>query len=420
MCIEEKYEKAKKILNNYNQNHIIKLLEKISDEKKEKLINQILNLDFKKIFEIYNTNKEAEKIKVSSLSPIISINKDKLSKSEIEELTKKGENIIKSNKYAVVTMSGGQGTRLGFNGPKGTFKIDVKPKPKYLFEIIVDNLLSVKEKYNVILPWYIMTSEENDQSIKDFFEENKYFGYDKKSVKFFKQGDLPLIDINGKLLVGEDYLIKEASNGNGSIFQAMDKNGVLKDMEEKNIEWVFIGSIDNVLLNMADPLLVGVAIDKNVDIATKSIFKNSPNERTGSLCKKDGKVKVIEYSELPEEMIEAVDENGELLYGESHVMLNLFSLNALKKIATKKLPYHKAFKKYNYIDEDGNLVVPEDKNAYKFEAFIFDSFEFFNDIAILRGKREEDFAPVKNAEGTDSPETAKKLYNDFWKKKNNK
>ena len=198
----------------------------------------------------------------------------------------------------------------------------------------------------------------------------------------------------------------------------MYMKGVLDDMKEKGIEWVYIGSIDNVLLKMVDTLLMGVAIKEGSQIATRSIFKNTPRERIGSLCIQDGKVKVIEYSELPEDMIEAKDENGEILFGESHVMCNLFSLKALEKISLQNLQYHKDHKKYSYIDENGKMIEPGEPNAYKFEYFIFDSFEFFNQISIVRGKREEDFAPVKNKEGVDSPATASKLYNDYWRKQN--
>ena len=158
-----------------------------------------------------------------------------------------------------------------------------------------------------------------------------------------------------------------------------------------------------------------MAIDKKVKIATRTIIKNSPYEKVGVLCKKNGKVKVIEYTEISEEMRHAVDENGEMIYGESHIMCNLFNIEAIEKASTKEMKYHIAEKKANYINENGELIVPDKPNCYKFEKFIFDSFCLFDDIAILRGKREEDFAPVKNKEGVDSPETAKKLYEEYTK-----
>lgn len=407
-------EKIIDILEKYNQTHIIEILKKIDSKSQEKLINELKNIDFDQLEELYNNTKTVANLDLNKVSPIKSTNKDKISKEEIKKYENLGIEIIKNNQFAVATMSGGQGTRLGFDGPKGTFKINVKPEPKYLFEIIVDTLKAANEKYKVVIPWYIMTSEENDSSIRKFMKENNYFGYDKNYIQYFKQGELPLIDTDGKILIDEKFNIKSASNGNGSIFESMRTKGILKDMESRNIKWVYIGSIDNVLLKMIDVLLMGIAIDQKSLIATRSIFKNNARERIGSLCSYDGKIKVVEYSELPEKMVEAVNENGELLYGESHVMCNLFNIEALKTVSTKRLPYHKALKKYPYLDNDLNLITPEHPNAYKFEYFIFDSFEYFDKISILRGKREEDFAPVKNASGIDSPETAIELYNNYW------
>ena len=160
---------------------------------------------------------------------------------------------------------------------------------------------------------------------------------------------------------------------------------------------------------------MGVAIDKGVTVACKSIVKANPHEKVGVFCKRNGKPGVIEYSEITDEMAEATDENGELLYGESHILCNLFSIDAVERMGQTPLPYHSAFKKAKYIDKDGNLVVPDSPNAYKFEAFLFDAFGEVDDMAILRVKREEEFAPVKNADsaGVDCPSTARKLYEDF-------
>lgn len=210
--------------------------------------------------------------------------------------------------------------------------------------------------------------------------------------------------------------IKEAADGHGGIFNSLLKEGMVYDMKARNIEWVFIGGVDNVLVKPVDPVLIGLSVKKNVLAAGKSIVKANPHEKVGVFCKRNGRPSVVEYSEISEEMAEELDENGELKYGESHILCNLFSLKAIDNISKMKLPYHIAFKKAKYIDKDGNLVVPEKPNAYKFEAFLFDAFESLDDIAILRVKREEEFAPVKNAQGTDSPETARKLYTDFHNK----
>ena len=312
-----------------------------------------------------------------------------------------------------------KGQDYGHPRAKGTFKINLDDGGKYLFEIIVDTLKRANNKYNVIIPWYIMTSNENNEDTTKFLEENSYFGYPKEYVYIFEQGKLPLIDERGKLLIGKDGLIKEASNGNGGIFNSMLKKGAIADMEKRGIEWIFIGSVDNILLKYVDVLLLGLTASKGNQIGTRTVLKRSPDEKVGVLCKQNNRVKVIEYTELPDDIAAITDENGELVFGESHIMCNLFSIGAIKRSSTKELEYHVAFKKSNYLDEKGNLIEPEKENAYKFEQFIFDSFKIFDDISILRGKREEDFAPVKNMVGEDSPETAKKLYENYWKNRGN-
>ena len=409
-----KEEDAIELLNSYNQTHIVNLLKKLDEVKKQELLEQIDKIDFGQIMELYDNTKKEIEIKENKIEAIGYLDKAKLTKEQKEEFDKLGEEIIKNGEYAVVTMAGGQGTRLGHNGPKGTFKLDVYGKGKYLFEILVDNLQEANQKYNTVIPWYIMTSIENNKDTVEFLEKHKYFGYPKESVIIFTQSELPLVDVDGKLLISKDLKIKEASDGNGGTYSSLRASGSLADMKERGIKWVFIGGVDNVLLKMADVTLLGMAIKKNVQIASKSVVKANPHEKVGVFCKMNGHPKVIEYAELPEKMAEEVDENGELKYGESHIMCNLYTIDAIEKASKEILMYHSAFKKNSYIDEDGKEVVPTEPNSYKFESFIFDAFEFFDDIAILRGKREDDFAPVKNKEGVDSPRTAKELYEKFW------
>jgi len=225
-----------------------------------------------------------------------------------------------------------------------------------------------------------------------------------------------LFDTEGKILIGEDGLIKKAADGHGGIYESLVKNGMTEKMRQLGVEWVFIGGVDNCLVKMVDPVLMGIAIDKKVTVACKSIVKANPHEKVGVFCKRNGKPSVIEYSEITDEMAEAVDENGELLYGESHILCNLFNIEAIERMGANPLPYHSAYKKAKYIDKDGNLVVPTSPNAYKFEAFLFDAFGKVDDMAILRVKREEEFAPVKNSDeaGVDCPSTARELYEKFY------
>ena len=199
----------------------------------------------------------------------------------------------------------------------------------------------------------------------------------------------------------------------------MQKNKILDDMKKKGIEWIFIGGIDNILAKMVDPTLVGLAVEKNVMAAGKSVVKAYPEEKVGVFCKRNGKPSVIEYTELPKEMAVEKDKNGELKYGESHILCNLFNLKSLEEISKNILPYHPAFKKANYMDANGNIVKATEPNAYKFEAFLFDAFEELDHMAILRVKREEEFAPVKNADekGVECPKTARELYLNYQNKK---
>lgn len=401
-------------LKEYGQNHIVNILEKLDETKKQELIEQINKIDFHQMMELYQNTKKEIEFKESKIKPVPYLDKAKLTKEQREEFDKLGEEVVKNNQYAVVTMAGGQGTRLGHTGPKGTFKLDVYGKGKYLFEILADNLQEANKKYGVVMNWYIMTSKENNADTVEFLEKNNYFGYDKNKVIIFKQSELPLVDTEGKFLINKEYKIKEASDGNGGTYSSLRASGCLADMKEKGIKWVFIGSVDNALLKMIDVTLLGMAIKKGVQIASKSVAKANPQERVGVFCKMNNHPKVIEYTELPEKMAEEVDSDGELKFGESHIMCNLYTIDAIEKISKEPLIYHTAFKKNSYIDENGKEVIPTEPNSYKFESFIFDAFELFDDIAILRGKREDDFAPVKNKEGVDSPKTAKELYEKYW------
>lgn len=260
-----------------------------------------------------------------------------------------------------------------------------------------------------------MTSKQNYEDTTKFFEENKYFGYPKDKISFFKQGELPVLNEQGKLLLDKHGNINEAADGHGGIFVSMRKNNIIEDMKQKGIKWAFIGPVDNVLVKMVDPIFIGLCEAKKVLVGGKSIIKAYPEERVGVFCKKNAKPSVIEYTEISKEMTEMKNEKGDLLYGESHINCNLFHIDAIEEISKDKLPYHSAHKKIEYLGEDGKIVTPNEPNAYKFEAFIFDAFEQLEDMVIFRVKREEEFAPIKNSEGKDSPETARKLYEEFHK-----
>ena len=416
MIKDEEFEEALKKLKKYGQEHLLSRYAYLDDSKKEKIIKQIKNIDFDQTVELFNITTKSIKNIEAEIENIEYIDKSKLSKEEYEKYYNIGKKEIEKGRYAVVTMAGGQGTRLGFTAPKGTFKIGGGIE-KSLFEVLSDTIKEARAQYNAKIPWYIMTSRENNNATEKFFEKNDFFGLPYEDVKFFKQGELPMIDTNGKLMIDETGLIKLASDGHGGVFESLVKNGYLEDMQERGIKWIFISGVDNVLAGLVDPIAVGVS-KKNKTIATgKSVVKRSPDEKVGVFCKRNGRPSVIEYTEITPEISNARNKDGELLYAESHILTNLFNIKALEEIALNKLPYHKAFKKAKYMDENGKIVVPEKPNAYKYETFLFDAFEKLDNMSILRVKREDEFAPLKNADGEDSPDTARKLYIDYLERK---
>ena len=409
----EGFEDIERKIKRYNQEHLLEYYYNLPEgELKTKFENQLENIDFELIDSLYKKTTLETKNEDVKIEPIDYWDKERLG-GKYDFYEEIGIDAIKKGKLAAVTMAGGQGTRLGHDGPKGTYDIGLDSH-KSLFELLCDGLKEEGKKYGVTIPWFIMTSEENNEQTIDFFKKNKYFGYE-KNVYFFVQGQLPMVDTEGKILIGENGLIKEAADGHGGVYESIVKSGMLDKMKELGVEWVFIGGVDNCLVRMVDPVLMGLAIYREVTGAGKSVVKANPQEKVGAFCKKNGRPNVIEYSEITTEMAEARDPAGELLYGESHILCNLFNISAIERMGNKPLPYHSAFKKATYIDKDGNKVVPNSPNAYKFEAFLFDAFEDLDDMVILRVKREEEFAPVKNATGVDSPETARELYNKFHK-----
>lgn len=399
--------KIKDILKTYHQQHVLKFYDDLNEEEKNHLLNQIKSIDFKLINYLYNNLQSNEDN--FTISPMNSTS------SSLEYL-KIGIEAIKRGEYAVVTMAGGQGTRLGFNGPKGTYKLGFNIN-KSLFEIQVDNLKRIYKKYNVYIPWYIMTSNDNHQATVDYFIEHHYFDYPAIKISFFSQDELPMLDLNGKLLMDSKFNIKMGANGSGGVFSSLKNKGMLDKMKKDNIKWVFIGGIDNILLPTDNPDLIGFAIKEHYLAVSKIVQKLYPEEKVGVFCKKNGKPSVIEYLNMTQELNNLRDNKGDLVYRDAHILCNLFNIDLLERVATKKLKYLPALKKANYIDLNGILRESIKENGYKFETFIFDAFSYTPKVGLLKEDRNIVFAPIKNKIGLDSPKTASKLYNDYYNNK---
>lgn len=403
------YELANSILERYHQEHLLNFYNELNNEQKTLLLNQICSIDFKQIFDLYEASKTDEVIPLNLIEPLEYTIKSKLSKDQIIYYENIGNSIIKNNKFAVVTLAGGQGTRLGYKGPKGTFELDIQPK-KSLFELLCDILKEANIKYNVTIPWYIMTSIYNDEETKKFFETKNFFGYPKEYIKFFKQSQLPLIDINGNLILEELYKIKEASNGNGDVFASMKSDGILEDIYNRKIEWISFSGVDNVILEIVDPLFLGLTIYNNKLIASKTLFKENADDKDWIFARRNGKPAIINSCHLTDSMKIAKNSDGKYLYRQMNMLAHLFHISAIDKICNTKLPYHRAFKKNTFINDEGMKQVPESPNTFKFETFIFDAFSLFNDIELLQVEAEDEFAPIKDFTGPHNPEVAKELY----------
>ena len=405
--------KIQKILKDNNQEHLLLKYDDLNEKGKETLLKQIENIDFSLINKLYNEAIEEIDYKDVEIEPVPFFDKNKFSAKERADYSLIGKDVIKDGKLAVVTMAGGQGTRLGHSGPKGTYMVDLPGGKKSIFEILSDALNSAARTYGVFFHWFIMTSEQNDDATQKFFEKNNFFEYPRNYVSFFKQGQLPMVGQDGKILLTKEGLINEAADGHGGTLNAMKKAGIIAELKEKEIKWVFISGVDNILAKFVDPVLIGLLEENDGNVAVLTIEKAVPEEKVGIVCLKNKKVGVIEYTEITDEMANMRDDYGSLVYGDSNSNMYCYNIDVLEKVSDESLPYHAAFKKADYLGEDGKIVKGKEPNSYKFESFIFDSFEMTDNVLVLRDLREDMFAPIKNREGVDSPETAKKLFTDY-------
>ena len=325
-----------------------------------------------------------------------------------DEFKAAGLDAIRAGKVGAVLLAGGQGTRLGLDRPKGTLNIGVN-RELYLFEQLFRNLMDVTDEAGAYVPMYIMTSNINHKDTVTFFEEHHYFGYPKDYVKFFIQEMVPACDHEGRVYMESDTEVAMSPNGNGGWFKSLINAGLDRDLKDKGVEWLNVFAVDNVLQQIADPVFVGATIESGCVSGSKVVRKCDPYERVGAMCLENGKPSIVEYYELTPEMAEAKNENGSLQYGFGVILNYLFRVDKLMAIAEKSLPLHVVEKKVPYIDENGTEHKPETPNAYKFETLILDMVYMMDNSLPFEVDREKEFAPVKNATGTDSVETARAL-----------
>lgn len=397
--------KVRDKIKQYKQQQILRFYDELSDSDKLILEEELEDLNFS-LLDALNKTKESEKSQ-SFYEPMDALKLDEitLNYSEYEKI---GIDAIQKCSVGAVLLAGGQGTRLGFDKPKGMFNIG-ESKDLYIFECLINNLMEVVQKSGAYVPLFIMTSDKNDKDTREFFENNDYFGYDKSYIFFFIQEMAPSVDFNGKILLEEKNKLSLSPNGNGGWFSSLVKAGLLDKIQSMKIKWLNVFSVDNVLQKIADPIFIGATIQSGKPSGSKVVKKASPDEKVGVMCKENGKPSIVEYFELTEQMKLEKDAAGEPAYNFGVILNYLLNVDSLVRILNEQLPVHIVKKTIPYIDEKGEKIIPTDPNGYKFEELILDMIHLMDDCLVFEVVRSTEFAPVKNKEGVDSIETARKL-----------
>lgn len=398
------YNSALSKLKKYGQEHILKFYDELTETQKDELLKQIEETDFS-IIEI--SQNEAQTTKKGVISPLSAMQLDEIEKRK-EEFYKIGMDEIKKGQVGAVLLAGGMGTRLGFDNPKGMYNIGIN-KDVYIFQRIIENLMDVVNESGTYIHLFVMTSEKNNDITIEFFEKMNYFGYDKDYVSFFKQEMAPATDFNGKVYMEEKHKIATSPNGNGGWFSSILKSHVIDIINKNHIQWLNVFSVDNVLQRIADPIFIGATIATNSKVGSKVVRKASRDEKVGVMCLEDGKPSIVEYYELTEEMLDAVNEQGEPSYNYGVILNYLLNVSELMNISKKQMPLHIVKKKIKYIDEEGNIVSGEEPNGYKYETLILDMIHLMDTCLPFEVVRNKEFAPIKNKTGVDSVDTARQL-----------
>jgi len=398
------YNEAKAKLDACGQSHLLRWYDELNEHEQDALLAQIEALDLR-LLDVF-ASRQGEQPR-GHLEPLGALTLAQIAEKH-DDYANAGLEAIRQGKVGAVLLAGGMGTRLGFDKPKGMFNMGID-KPLYIFECLINNLMDVVDQAGTFVPLFIMTSEKNDEDTRAFFEEMKYFGYNPEYVHFFVQEMAPAVDENGKILLEEKGRIATSPNGNGGWFSSMVNAGLLPVMQREGIEWLNVFAVDNVLQRIADPCFVGATILSGCDSGGKVVSKADPEERIGVLCLEDGTPSIVEYYEMTEEMITRREADGTLSYNYGVILNYLFRMDCLTDMLDNSMPVHVVNKKVPFVDETGALIKPESPNAYKFETLVLDMVHMNKNCLSFEVDRSREFAPVKNATGVDSVDTAREL-----------
>ncbi|MBP3325813.1 MAG: UDPGP type 1 family protein [Coprococcus sp.] len=396
------YKKAYDILEKYDQLHILKHYESLTAEMQKNLLAQIDEIDFS----VLDALKD-EKNEYKDIQPVAALQMDKIEENK-QLYEAKGITAIKNGELALVLLAGGQGTRLGYDGPKGTLNVG-KTRDLFIFQLLIEHTLDVVKQTDTWIPFYIMTSDKNHDETKSFFKAHNYFGYHADYIHFFRQEMVPSVDFEGKIYLENPGQICLSPNGNGGWFSSLCKAGHLKNILNANIKYINVFSVDNVLQRIADPVFLGAVLAEGYESGGKVVKKANPDERVGVLCTNNGKPYIVEYYELTDKMRNQRDENGDYAYNYGVILNYIFPVRLLVKIMNEHMPLHIVKKAIPYMNENGEYIKPTEPNGYKFETLALDMIAYMGTCLPFEIERDREFAPIKNATGVDSIETARAL-----------
>jgi len=381
--------------------YVFRFWDELDGVQRAELIAQVEQIDFDLVAELYNQLSAAGSGSASadSIEPatdVVRLPRTDAEMREDAEARRLGTELIAAGKVAAVTVAGGQGTRLGYDGPKGCYPFGpVTGRP--LFEWHALRLRAAARSVNRPIPWYIMTST-NDAATREFFVEHGHFGLADDDVSFFVQETLPAVSPTGRLFLDRQDHVFESPNGHGGSFRALARSGALEDMDRRGIEYISYFQVDNSLVLPADPRFLGHHVMRQAEMSGKTIRKRSWDEPVGVFCVLDGKLRIVEYTEMPEEAARATDSDGNLRFWAGNSAIHIISTDFAERIGNRPrpLPYHCAFKRIPYIDDQGRQVRPDKPNGYKFESFVFDALAETERTMLMEIERERQYAPVKN------------------------
>ena len=400
MTYNDAYEK----LEQHGQTHLLRYYDELAPDAQAKLLQQIAVTSFDVLSSIENRAIIDQKGVISPLKameiPEIDIRRD--------EFTAIGSAAIRAGKVGAVLLAGGMGTRLGSDHPKGMYDIGLT-RSVYIFQRLFENMLDVAAQTATFFPLYIMTSDKNHDETTAFLAKHDYFGYDEGKITFFKQEMAPASDYQGRVYLEDKGTISTSPNGNGGFYASMHKWGVAEAAKAQGVEWLNIFAVDNVLQRICDPAFIGATIDSGCVAGAKVVKKNARDERVGAMCLEDGRPSIVEYYDMTDELMDAVDEKGDPAYNFGVILNYLFRVSALDAHMAKKLPLHVVEKKIAYLGDDGSVVHPDAPNGYKYECLVLDMIHDLDSCLPYEVDRTHEFAPIKNLTGIDSVESARRM-----------